>query len=132
LTYPTREKTVTKTKGTQLKVFSGKEATLNHLIFLTLLKKSLIPYDIWLTIRATKGFRHKPYKTVCRRIQTLHQQNWITITGTRATKPSGNSPLYTLTLKAKAALKLCEKTLDEYLQTATEQQLSKFIEALEV
>jgi DNA-binding PadR family transcriptional regulator len=120
-----------KTKDTPLKVFSGKEATLNHLIFLILLKKSMISYDIWLTIRATKGFRHKPYKTVCRRIRALHQQNWLTITGTRATKPLGTSPLYTLTLKAKVALKLREKTLDEYLQTAPEQQLSKLLEALE-
>jgi DNA-binding PadR family transcriptional regulator len=121
---------VQKIKGNKLQVFSGKEATLNHQIFLTLLKKPMIPYDIYLTIKATKGFRHKPYKTICRRIHNLHQQQWLTITGTRNTKPSGTSPLYTLTLKAQAALKLSTKTLDEYLQTATEQQLTKLIEAL--
>jgi len=91
----------------------------------------MITYDIWLSVKSTKGFRHTRYKTVCRRIHTLHQQNWINITGSRATKASGNSPLYTLTLKTKAALKFSEQSIDDYLQKATDEQLSKFIEVLE-
>jgi hypothetical protein len=118
-------------RGSWLKVFSGKEATLNHVIFLILFKKSLISYDVWLSVKSIKGFRHTRYKTICRRIQTLHQQNWIKTLGSRATKASGNSPLYTLTLKAKAALKFSEQSIDEYLQKATDEQLTKFIEVLE-
>jgi len=114
-----------------LKVFSGKEAPLNYVIFFILLKKTMIPYDVWLSVKSIKGFRHKRYKTVCRRIQALHQQGWITVAGKRATKPSGSSSLFELTLKAKAALKFSEKTIDEYLQTASDEQLLKFIQALE-
>jgi hypothetical protein len=120
-----------KPKETKLEVFSGKEATLNHVIFLILLKKALIPYDVWLSVKSTKGFRHKSYKTVCRRIQALHKQGWIKVAGKRATKPSGTSSLFDLTLKAKAALRFSEKSLDDYLQTASDEQLLKFIEALE-
>jgi DNA-binding PadR family transcriptional regulator len=117
------KKMTQKIKGKQLKIFSGKEATLNHVIFLNLLKKPLIPYDIWRSIKTIKGLRHTHYKTVCRRIHALHQQNWINMAGNRTTKSSGNSPLYTLTLKAKAALKFNQQNIDDYLQTATDKQL---------
>jgi DNA-binding PadR family transcriptional regulator len=115
----------------RLKIFSGKEATLNHVVFLILLREPLISYDIWLSVKSTKTFRHTRYKTVCRRINTLHKQAWLKMSGSRPTKSSGNSPLYTLTLKAKAALKLSKQSIDDYLQTATEQQLTKFIKAFE-
>ncbi len=91
----------------------------------------MIAYDVWLSVKSIKGFRHKNYKTVCRRIQALYQQGWLTVVGKRATKPSGNSPIFGLTLKAKAALKFGEKGIDEYLQTASDEKLLKFIEALE-
>ena len=36
--------------------------------------------------------------------------------------------LYELTLKGKAALRLDEKSLEEFLKTETSEQLSKFID----
>jgi hypothetical protein len=120
---------VNKLKGTKLKVFSGKEASLNLVILLILREKTLIPYDVWLLVKATKDFRHTPYKSVCRRMQALEQQSWITKSGKRLTKPAGVSDLYQLTLKAEAALRLAEKTIDGLLETATDEQLLHLIQA---
>jgi DNA-binding PadR family transcriptional regulator len=118
-------------KSNSLKVFSGKEASLNYAIFLVLLKDPLIPYDVWLSVRSIKDFRHEHYRTVCRRIHAIYEQGYLIVVGRRDTKPAGNSPLYTLTLKAKAALKLNKQSIDDYLQTATDKQLQKLIEALQ-
>ncbi len=120
-----------KSKGTRLAVFSGKEASLNRVIFLILTKQALIPYDVWLSVRATKGFRHTPYRSICRRMQVLQHQGWLIKKGVRQTKPSGVSEFYEVTLRVKAALRLSEKSMDEFLQSATDEQLSKFIQALE-
>jgi predicted transcriptional regulator len=119
-----------KRDGTKLAVFSGKEERLNRIIMLILEKQVLIPYDIWLRVKAIKGFRHTRHKTVCRRVQSLLEQGFITIKGKRDTKPSGSAHLYVLSIKGQAALKLSEKTMDEVLESATDEQLLKLIEAL--
>jgi hypothetical protein len=56
---------------------------------------------------------------------------WIIRNGIRQTKPSGTSDLFELTLKAKVALKLAEKSLDEFLDDASDCQLTKILEALQ-
>jgi len=48
-------------------------------------------------------------------------------TSLRSAKVQGDSILYELTLKGKAALKLDKKSIEEFLQTATDEQLSMFI-----
>jgi DNA-binding PadR family transcriptional regulator len=121
-----------KCRGTPLKVFSGKEATLNRVILLILnSKKPLTKYDLFLLIRNMKGFRHKASKTIYRRIYALEQGGWIIQNGMRPAKVEGNSALYELTLKGKAALRLDEKSLEEFLNTATNEQLSKFIDSFQ-
>jgi len=117
-------------RGTKLKVFSGKEANLNHVILRILEKQALIPYDVWLIVRTTKGFRHTPHKSVCRRIQALEKQGWIAKSGKRPTRPAGISDLCEITLKSKAALRLSEKTMDRFLEIATEEKLLRLIETL--
>jgi hypothetical protein len=118
-----------KAKGTELSVFKGREASLNRVIFLILYsKKQLAKYDVFLEIRNIKGFRHKDSKTVYRRMDALNQGDWITQKGTRPAKVQGESILFELTLKGKAALKLDEKSIEEFLKTATKEQLTKFID----
>ena len=118
-----------KGKGTPLKVFSGREATLNRLIFLILFSKKLLAkYDIFLEIKSGKGWRHINSKTVYRRMDALEQQSWIAQKGKRPTKPGWPSELYELTPKGKAALALDDKSMNNFLQTATNEQLLKFIE----
>ena len=120
-----------KSKGTRLKVFSGREARLNRVILKILNQKgALIPYDVWLLVRAIKGFRHTMYKTVCRRMLTLERQHWIVPKGTRPTQPGWDSDLYELTLRGKAALALDEQNIDTFIQTSKDEQLLLLIAAL--
>lgn len=120
-----------KRKGTRLKVFSGREASLNRVMLLILYaKKPLASYDIYKEIRGMKGFRHTDSKTVYRRIEALEKQGWIQQKGTRPAQPGWDSTLYELTLRGKAALKLDEKSMDEFLRKATDAQLLKLIDAL--
>jgi DNA-binding PadR family transcriptional regulator len=119
-----------KSKGTPLKVFSGREASLNRVIFLILYSKKLLAkYDMFLEIKNIKGLRHIDSKTVYRRMDALERQGWIAQKGNRTTKPGWPSELYELTLRGKAALKLDQKSLEEFLQTATDEQMLNFIDA---
>jgi DNA-binding PadR family transcriptional regulator len=119
-----------KSEGTRLKVFSGKQANLNRIILLILRSgKSLAKYDVYLEIRNIKGFKHEDSKTIYRRIDTLSKEGWIAQKGTRPAKVQGESILYGLTLKGRAALELDDKSVDDFLQTATDRQLLKLIEA---
>jgi DNA-binding PadR family transcriptional regulator len=118
-----------KTKGTKLKVFSGRAADLNRVISKILEKKgALIAYDVWLQLRGIKGFKHTDSKTVYRRMQALEQQGWIAQKGTRPAKPGWDSTLYELMLRGKAALRLDEKSIEDFLRTATDEQLLKFVD----
>jgi DNA-binding PadR family transcriptional regulator len=116
-------------KGTKLKVFSGKEARLNRVILLILRSKKLLAkYDIFLEIRKIKGFKHEDSKTIYRRIGALNKEGWIVQKGVRPAKVQGESILFELTLKGRAALKLDEKSVEEFLRTATKVQLLTFID----
>ena len=121
-----------KSKGTPLQVFSGKEAALNRLILLILRssKQPTARYDVYLKIRGIKGWRHIDSKTVYRRMDDLYSGGWIRQNGTRPAKVRGDSILYELTLKGKAALELDEKSLDEFLSAATDEQLNNLIAML--
>jgi DNA-binding PadR family transcriptional regulator len=118
-------------RGTKLEVFSGKQASLNRIILHILYSKKLLAkYDVFLEIRNIKGFKHEDSKTIYRRMEALNKEGWIAQKGTRPAKVQGESILYELTLKGKAALKLDEKSIEEFLQTTTEKQLQKLIDLL--
>jgi DNA-binding PadR family transcriptional regulator len=120
-----------KSKGTPLKVFSGKEATLNRVILLILLasKEPLAKYDVFLRVRKMKGNQNRDSKTIYSRIDALCSEGYVAQKGTRPAKVQGESILYKLTLRGKAALKADRKSMDEFLQTATDEQLLKFLDA---
>ena len=115
-----------KCKGTKLKVFSGREAKLNLLIFLILSpeNKLLASYDIYREVRATKGFRRRGKQNVDRRVKALLKKGWLETEGTRETKPHFISPLYRLIEKARAAMEL-RRDLNLFLETAPKDQLRK-------
>lgn len=83
-------------------------------------------------IRQIKGFRHVKRQNIDRRIKILHQQHWLTINGTKPAKAHFLQPLYQLSVRAEAALELNKKDLNNLLQTASEEQLRKLIEALKM
>jgi hypothetical protein len=120
-------------KGTELAVFSGRQAKLNLIIFLVLSSnKFLTSYDIYLKIRAIKGYRHTKRQSVDRRVKALCQQGWLKREGIRPAKAHFLSPLYKLTIRAQAALTLSKKDLNDFLQTAPENNLQILVEALEI
>ncbi len=121
-----------KGKGTPLEVFSGKEESLNRLILLIFRssKQPLAKYDVYLQIHKIKGSRHLESKSVYRRMDALNCEGWISQNGTRPAKVQGDSILYQLTLKGKAALKLDETNVEEFIRNATDQQLQELIDAL--
>jgi hypothetical protein len=122
------QKTLAKTrgKGTKLKVFSGREAKLNLLIFLILAPEGKLQasYDIYREVHATKGFRRKGKQNVDRRVKALFEKGWLETEGTRETQPHFLSPLYKLSEKARAALEL-RRDLNLFLETAPKDQLKK-------
>ena len=116
-------------EGTRLQVFSYKEAKLNRVVLKILEWKSpLIAYDVWRQLKATKGFRGIDSKTVYRRMHALEQEGWISKKGKRPAKVQGDSALYELTLKGKAALRIDEKSIETFLKTASNEQLARFID----
>ena len=120
-----------RTKGAKLKVFSGREARLNRVILLIYRSNKLLAkYDALLEIRKIKGFKHEDSKTVYRRIEALNKEGFLSKQGFKKTQPGWESSLYELTLKGKAALKLDEKNLEEFLLKATDEQLLKLMDAL--
>ena len=117
-----------KSRGTRLKVFIDREATLNRVALKILEKKSpLIAYDVWRQLKAIKGDRNVDSKTAYRRLKALELQRLLTQEGTRLGQRGGDKTLYELTLRGKAALRLDEKSVEEFLQKATNEQLQKFI-----
>jgi DNA-binding PadR family transcriptional regulator len=112
-----------------LEVFSGKEADLNRVLLRTFeMKSPLIAYDAWRLIRAVKRFKRVDSKTAYRRMAALEQEGFIAEKGTRLGKRGGEKALFKLTLRGKAALKLDKKSLDNFLRTATDEQLAKFLD----
>jgi len=120
-------------KGTELAVFSGRQAKLNLIIFLILSSNKLLTsYDIYLKIRGIKGYRHTKRQSVDRRVKALCQQGWLQKGGIRPAKAHFLSPLYKLSIRAQAALVLSKKDLDCFLQTAPETNLQMLIDTLTI
>jgi predicted transcriptional regulator len=115
----------------RISVFKGREAKLNRVIFRILDAKELLTsYDMYLEIRRIKGFRHTKYPSIDRRMKALRQQHWIAQKGTRRTKAGSNSPLYELTVRAQAALKLDDINMNDLVRTAQEKLLLELITML--
>jgi hypothetical protein len=116
-------------KGTKLKVFSGKQAKLNRVILQIFdTKGPLIAYDVWRFVVMIKDFSQTERKTVYDRVEALSREGYIIQKGTRPTQPGWPSELFKLARRGKAALKADKKSMDQFLATATEEKLQKFID----
>ena len=120
-------------KSTKLKVFSGREAKLNFLIFLILSPegKLLASYDIYREVHGTRGFRRRGKQNVDRRVKALFLQGWLETEGTRDTKPHFISPLFKLSERGRAALEL-SRDLNLFLETAPKDQLKNVADAFKM
>jgi hypothetical protein len=122
-----------KSNGTELKVFSGREARLNRVIFMILdFKSPLTSYDMYLEIRRIKGFRHVKWRSIDRRIKALYAQGWILKCGTRLAKAHFLSPLYALDIRAQVAFALDRIDLNIFIQVAPESELEIMVDLLSI
>lgn len=87
---------------------------------------------MYLEIRRIKGFRHAKRQSIDRRMKTLCEQDWIVKCGVRPAKAHFLSPLYTLSIRAKAALTLNKTDLNFFIQAAEESELEIIIDMLSV
>jgi DNA-binding PadR family transcriptional regulator len=88
----------------------------------------LAKYDVYSEIRKIREFKHMDSKSVYRRMDALEQEGWIGQKGKRPAKVKGDSILYELTLRGRAALKLDQKSVEAFLTIATDEQLAKLID----
>jgi len=79
-----------------------------------------------LEVRRVVEFKHTDKNTVYRRMDALHEQDYISIVGERPVKPGWPSELYALNERGKAALKLDKRSIEEFLLTASYGELRKF------
>jgi len=115
----------------KLRVFRGKKARLNRLIFLILAsKKSLTCYELYLEIRRVKEFGNTNHQSVYGRVEALYEEGWLCKCGMKFVKANFLSPLYRLSTQAYVALKLDKTDLDVYLGTAPEPYLILMLEAV--
>jgi hypothetical protein len=120
-------------KGTELDIFSGREAKLNRVIFIVLdAKNPLTSYDMYLEIRRIKGFRHVKRQSVDRRMKALCEQGWIIKYGVRPAKAHFLSPLYALSIRAQAAITLNKIDLNAFIRAAQEVELEIIVDTLSV
>jgi len=120
-------------KGTELEVFSGREAKLNLVIFTILNTKNLLTsYEMYLEIRRIKGFRHVKRQSVDRRMKALCEQGWIIKYGMRPAKAHFLSLLYALSIKADAALTLSEANLNKFSQIAKEADIEIMVDVFSI
>ena len=119
-----------KSEGTKLKLFSGKQAPLNRLI-LKVARSSKTPltkFEIYKIIHYMKEGRRFASGTIYRRINALIDEKCLADVGCKPGKVQGESVLYILTKKGKANLRLDEKNIDKFLETATDEELTKFLD----
>lgn len=106
-----------KSKGTILKVFSGREARLNRAIFenLSLHGKQTI-YDLHKNLRAVKSLKHIHYGNVNRRVRTLEQDDYLEGVDVQNTKAGFEATIYQLTDKAYLALAMSAISIENLFQ----------------
>jgi DNA-binding PadR family transcriptional regulator len=108
----------------RISVFKGRDARLNRAIFWILAQQSpLTIYDVWRKLRTQRDFAHIPYNTVNRRVRALEEHGYIEKTGERKTKTGFAAKLYQLTARAYLAMLLNRINLDEFVETAPNDEI---------
>ena len=108
-----------KGKGTELSVFKGREAKLNHAIFQTLaIKGPQTIYGIHKEAKTQRGLKRTKYTNVNRRVRALQGLGFIQKAGLISTQAGFEAVLYELTERAYLAMLLNQVNLEEFIQEA--------------
>ena len=117
-----------KRKGSELSVFKGRQARLNHAIFKALEDQSpMAIWDIFRQVTSIKGTKRTKYAVVNSRVKDLEAGNYLLKAGIRDTKQGNKTVLFRTTAKAKLALALTSKNIDDFLNEIDEEAASKIL-----
>lgn len=110
-----------KLKNTNLSVFKGREARLNHAIFRILsLKSPQTIYDVHEQVRAHRGLRYTRDASVNKRVRALEDSGYVKKACAKRTKAGFEALTYELSAKAYLAILLDSVSLEELLTRADE------------
>jgi hypothetical protein len=110
-----------KCKGTELAVFKGREAKLNHVLFQILfLKDQLTIYEMHKEVKKCRGLTNTRYANVNLRVKILEKSRYIRKTGIRKTKAGFNASVYELTAKAYLASLFESVCLEDMIESLSE------------
>ena len=102
-------------------MFSDKAGPLNRLVFEILRSKALASYDIYLEVRRVKGFKHRKYQAVDRRLKRLYEEGWLILDGAKKTKPGTEAPIYRLSSNGPTALEMDKVSREWFLSDASDE-----------
>jgi len=117
-------------RGHLLEVFSDKAGPLNRLVFEILRSKALSSYDIYLEVRRVRGFKHRTYRAVDRRLKKLHDEGWLFLDGVKKTKAGTEAPIYRLSSNGPTALEMDKVSREWFLSDASDKLQKRMTELL--
>ena len=121
-----------KSKKVRLSVFKDREAKLNHAIIYSLEQKSpQTAWEIFTQFIKQKGMANLKYWTIIRRIESLHEQDYIMKVGETETMQGTETSLYQLTPRAELAIALTQTDLDNFVKKAGYDRILSALEAFQ-
>jgi DNA-binding MarR family transcriptional regulator len=120
-----------KSKGTELSVFKGREAKLNHAIFQTLaLKGAQSTNGLHQNVRKLRGFSRKHYGNVNKRVRALENLGYVKAIDIPNIKGRTKAVVYELKAKAYLALMIDSISLENLLNRTNEESATKILAAI--
>jgi hypothetical protein len=111
-----------KCKGTELKVFKGRESKLNQAIFEILcLKGALTIYEVYKETINRKGLLRTRYSSINKRIKALEKTGYVKKVATRLTKAGFKANVFDVTANAYVAIFLSKRNISGIVQNASEE-----------
>ena len=84
-------------------------------------------WDIFRQVTSIKGMKRTKYAVVNSRVKDLEDGNYLMKAGIRDTKQGNKTVLFRTTAKAKLALALSSKKIDDFLNEIDEEAASKIL-----
>ena len=113
-------------------IFKGREQRFNRAIFRVLSKES--PLAVWNIFQHVtsdlRGFEHSKYAIINARVKALQAQGYLRATGVRNKLQGGNTNLYDLTTKAKLAMAISTKSIDDLINEVDEDSAQTILRAI--
>jgi len=116
----------------RISVFKGRKARLNHAIFQALAHKSpQTTWDMFKQIKKQKDLSSLRYWVLIRRIDALHELDYLMKVGETETNLGSETALYQLTPRAELAIALDQIDLNKFIINADYHQILCALEAFQ-